>query len=221
MLTARDMQRKVEQRLLSLEIDSRKFKSEDIFDWLNYAQDRYIRNRFDPIQYNNADNFHRIQRELDDLRLVMLNSDPLSGSNLDPVTSAFDYTIPALYRHTVRIRVQVIKPNCPPVYKGTRIVSNLNIDDMMEDILYRTSTKSPLATLIQNKFQVYFDSKFTLGSAIITYIKVPARIGVAFTSGNVVNTNCELAEHTHDDIVELAVEYAYRILSANQNQNQE
>jgi hypothetical protein len=213
-MTAREMQRAVEQRLTSLDVDPLKLKSEDIFECLNIGQNMYINSRIDPTRYNNADNYASLQREIDDLRLV-LREVPLVGGNLQENYRI--YVVPPMYRHVIRLRVEIMNTCGDPVNKPVRIVSNHLIDNMVEDSLYKPTKKSPLAVLIRDRIRIYFSSKFALGNATITYIKEPAKIGVTMGSEQVISNNCELAEHTHDDIVELAVQYAYRILNVNQN----
>lgn len=212
-MNAREMQKAVEQKILSLEIPSRKFKSEDIFDWLNVAQDKFIKNRLDSILYNNADNFENIQKEVDDLRLIISKSNPVEGS---VENDSKVYNLPDQYRHSISISVYVSSGECDPLLKKVRLYSNEIILDVLEETLYKPTKKSPVASLMGNKFIIYFNNNFSLGNAIITHIKIPNKIGI---STNLTLSNCELAEHTHPDIVDLAVEYAYRILNVNQTQN--
>lgn len=210
------MQYTVEQRLLSLEIDQRRLKSDDIFDWLNQGQHIFLRNRLDPIPYGTPDSFQKIQREIDDLRLIVVESDPVTGNDLEP-RRVKEYNLPQNYLHMIDPKVYITTGECDAVLRSTRLVSNFRIKDMLDERLHRTSKKSPLSTLIDNKLRIYY-SDFSLGDAILTYIRQPNKIGIDPTSLTL--SNCELAVHTHNDIVELAVEYAYRILNVNQNQTQ-
>lgn len=215
-MTAREMQRKVEQRLLSLEIDKNKLKSQDIFDALNLQQHVFISNRLDSIRQNNADNFAAIQKEIDDLRLLIEDSSAITAtSNTSPKAV---YPLPAQYRHFIRAKVQVTKGECSPVYRSIRMYDQHILDDILEERLYRTSAKSPVGSLIGNNLNVYFEG-FSLGNAIITHIKAPAVIGITNNAGVLTEVNCSLAESTHEDIVELAVQYAYRVLNISQPQN--
>lgn len=211
------MQRKVEERLVSLEIDPRKFKSQDIFDWLNLQVHQFISNRLDSVRYQNADNFAEFQKEVDDLRLIIEDSSALSGTD-DATNKRKRFTLPNTYRHLVRAKVQSNKTDCPPVYRSIRIYDQHILDDILEERLYKPTVKSPVGSLIGNNLDVYFEG-FSLGNAIITYIKTPAVIGITNVVGVLTEVNCSLAEHTHEDIVELAVQYAYRILNISQPTN--
>lgn len=216
-MTARDMQRKVEQRILSLEVDQTKFKSQDIFDWLNAGVHMFISNRVDSTLYQNGDNFANIQKELDDLRLITIESSPIVGTI---VSSRKEFILPPNYRHLLSVRVQTSKGNCAPVYRRSRMYEPTIIDEINIERLYRPTAKSPTGTLIGNKLHIYFDSKFSLGNAIITHIKQPNIIGIINNSGTLAQSLCDLAESTHEDIVELAVEYASRVLNINKSQTQ-
>ena len=70
---------------------------------------------------------------------------------------------------------------------------------MMDDPFNRAWYKEPTYTVEENYIDVYTDQEFVVPSVKIKYIRKPVEI--SYTSG----VGCELAVHTHHEIVEMAI----------------
>lgn len=70
---------------------------------------------------------------------------------------------------------------------------------MMDDPFNRAWYKEPTYTIEENYIDVYTDQEFVVPNVKIKYVRKPAEI--SYTNG----VGCELAVHTHHEIVEMAV----------------
>jgi hypothetical protein len=70
---------------------------------------------------------------------------------------------------------------------------------MMDDPFNMSWYKEPTYTIEENYIDVYTDNQFVVPNVKIKYIRKPVEI--SYTNG----VGCELAVHTHDEIVEMTV----------------
>lgn len=70
---------------------------------------------------------------------------------------------------------------------------------MMDDPFNRAWYKEPTYTIEENYIDIYTDQEFVVPNVKIKYVRKPAEI--SYTNG----VGCELAVHTHHEIVEMAV----------------
>ena len=76
-----------------------------------------------------------------------------------------------------------------------------DIYTLLKDPFNKTKHTSPLTTIVGRSIDVYTDETFYVPKIKITYIKRPRRI--SNTTGSTVA--CELAEHTHQEVVDMAI----------------
>lgn len=206
--------------------DYRDFQVPEI-DWLlNEAQELFLKQRYG-INNTTQQGFEGSQKRIDDLRnLVMKNiSLPASQVVADPVS--YEATLPADYIFAIRVQSIASKPSCSEESKKL-ICKPTQHDDLSNCLLdpnYNPSfewgempivygTLSNL-TADANRIFGYTDGSFTVTSFILDYLREPKRIafptGVPgliynYPDGSAVATDqdCELPEHTHREIVDIA-----------------
>jgi hypothetical protein len=89
-------------------------------------------------------------------------------------------------------------------YTTSSVNRYAQLDDiytLLQDPFNKTKHTSPLTTIVGHNIDIYTDETFYVPKVKITYIKKPRSIDS--TSGSVIA--CELAEHTHQEIVDMAV----------------
>ena len=89
-------------------------------------------------------------------------------------------------------------------YTASSVNRYSQLDDiytLLKDPFNKTKHTSPLTTIVGHNIDIYTDETFYVPKVKLTYIKKPRSIDS--TSGSV--TSCELAEHTHQEIVDMAV----------------
>lgn len=70
---------------------------------------------------------------------------------------------------------------------------------LLGDPFNQTDYKTPVYTIQENNIDFYSDNTFVVEYGIINYIRKPKPINLSLGQG------CELAEHTHDEIVEMTI----------------
>ena len=80
----------------------------------------------------------------------------------------------------------------------------VQLDDiytLLEDPFNSTSYKNPIYTIIDDKIDIYTDNKFVVSDVKITYIRVPNTVDSVSTT----TVDCDLPDHTHQEIVDMTV----------------
>lgn len=151
------------------------------------------------------------QRRLDDLRVLRVKDKELPVTG---VPAAGD--IPDDYMYLINDRTKLIY--CDKQYiSPNRLIDPEYLHEYIDNYLHKPSPKSPLSDLSQGKIYVYVPDSATVSSILIDYLRKPKPIALKTeTVTMLVNgqdtevtfqaQECELPEHTHDHITELAVE---------------
>lgn len=182
------------------------FLPEEIDYWLNRAQERFVKDR----AFISADikgiGFVGNQKRLDDLRqIISINyvddTAPQAGAESQ------QYDLPVDYMFLVNIRAQIRANNCsrattsdPLLTVPVRIVNNAEVHYLQQDPFARSQVRTPLATLNETDITVFQDNEsFILEGITLDYIRTPQQISLQL------NQTSELAEHTHHEIVDIAI----------------
>lgn len=192
-------------------LDSQQYRNLRIpeIDWkLNEAQELFIKMVAFPRLYNHL-GFERTQRNIDDIRTLVVSAENLEITNNNTV-------LPDNYWHYLRGRVQMSKNNCENIEGIVKIRQH---DDEFESSPFSKSSfewRTVNAVFNSEGLSFFTDGSFNLNSCNITYIRRPLYIHNAedFTggtyklpSGEILagTQDSELPEHTHREIVDIAV----------------
>lgn len=180
--------------------------AEEIDFWLNRAQDRFVKDRAFITGDVRQIGFQGNQKRLDDIRsIVVQNYVDTWDMTTNPEWIQVD--LPADYQHLVNIRANIRKSVCgnvtvtsPQAQVPVRVVDNAEVHFMQQNPFAKAQWNSPLATISENDISVYQDAEsYILEGITADYIRIPERIDLALSQ------DCELAEHTHQEIVDIAV----------------
>ena len=176
---------------------------------LNEAQTLYVKRIAEPRMINPITGFERSQRNRDDIRTLVIGN--YSCNITDNIVE-----IPEDYMFYVKAKVIMSNEHCSKV-KGNFFLHQH--DDMFEDSPFNNSSfewREVTGTFIKEGIELYPEG-FTVDEFLLTYIKKPVYMhyadgfrngsyylpdGVTLLSGK---QDCELPEHTHSEIVDLAV----------------
>jgi hypothetical protein len=182
------------------------FLPEEIDYWLNRAQERFIKDR----AFSHSDlkqlGFVANQKRLDDLRLIV-NNDYTDNTAAQAGIEFQYYDLPANYLYLINVRANIRRDNCKPattesplVTVPVRIVANHEVHFLQQDPFARSNSTSPLAILSDRDLKVFQDNEnFILEGISLDYIRTPEQIDLQL------NQTSELAEHTHQEIIDIAV----------------
>ena len=208
-MTIKDMHYDFKKKLNK--VDSQQYRNLLIpeIDWaLNEAQELFIKMVAEP-RLRSYLGFEKSQRNIDDIRTLVVNDNCLDVSNNT-------VSLPENYWHFVRADVKMSKGNCTGI-KGKFHVRQH--DDEFENSPFDKSSfewRTVNGVFYENGVKFYTDGSFTVDKFCISYIKKPRYIHNAedfrsgtynLPSGIVLSgaVNCELPEHTHREIVDIAV----------------
>jgi len=182
------------------------FLPEEIDHWLNRAQERFIKDR----AFSHSDmkqlGFVANQKRLDDIyQIVTLDYTDNVAPAVGVEFQQFD--LPLNYLYLVNLRANIRRENCkkasltsPAVTVPVRIVNNREVYFMQQDPFARSNGQSPLAILSDTDIKVFQDSEnFIVEGISADYIRTPQEINLQL------NQTSELADHTHHEIVDIAV----------------
>jgi hypothetical protein len=182
------------------------FLQEEIDYWLNRAQERFIKDRAFAHSDMKQIGFAGNQKRLDDLKNI-ISIDYLDDA-LPRVGVEFqEYDLPLNYMFLINIRAVIRKDKCSPATVTSpqdtvpvRVVNNRDVYFLQKDPFARSQIETPLAILSEQEIKVFQNNEsFILEGIYVDYIRTPAQISLQL------NQTSELDDHTHQEIVDIAV----------------
>lgn len=182
------------------------FTSEEIDHWLNRAQERFIKDRAHITGDVKRVGFEGNQKRLDDIRSIVAQ-DYFDGWTANTAAQWEQVDLPADYLYLVNVRAAIRYDVCGEVTAASpqrempvRIVDNAEVYQMQQDPFAKSQLHSPLATVSENDIRVFQDGEsFILEGIYVDYVRIPADIDLSL------GQDSELAPHTHQEIVDIAV----------------
>ena len=113
------------------------------------------------------------------------------------------------------IKADILSANtsCP---NGTRssikLVQQDDLYTLGNDPFNKPSINNPLGFFEDGDLFIWTENDGTLSNVLITFIKTPARMKLSTTVAT--STNCELSEHMHKEIVQMAVDISLENLQS-------
>jgi hypothetical protein len=190
------------------------FISTEIDYFLNRAIYKFIKTRYSGFNMK-GESFEETQKRMDDLRtLVREVTVPCTVTNAAKpngyiMTSGFSNAaftgIPYWLSVGEEVLINITASNTDKRQGVTEITSNtyrFYIDNPFSEHILHYNCAKPLRLFYNNTIEFITDGQYTVKSAYIRYIKEPTAVSL---SGNI---SCELPNHTHGEIVMLAVQSA-------------
>lgn len=208
---------------------------EEIDYFLNEAQERFVKTRYG---LNNLykEGFEEIQKRTDDLRtLVVTNYAPVSAVTTETNTYKVDFstvysdeaqttavTATEPYQFYLRGRSRVVKTGCTSTYVSIKLFRQMEIERVLLDPFNSPKLNSPVAYFERGVIYVVTDGTFTIDKFKLTYLKRARaiRYGTQYPTP-VTDVTCELPDHTHKEIVQVAVNIALENIESRRIQSQE
>lgn len=220
MATIDEMHIDFEQRLDKVQSNAlAEFTIEEIDAFLNTAQLMFVKKRYG---YNNIYNqgFEESQKRIDDIRELVLThtfTNPTTVNyeeediyRLDISQSVTDYMF------YIRGRVTVKEPECSPTTNSIKIVQQDDLEKVKTDPFNKPKPTNSVGYFEDGDIFIV-PGKGTVTQGKVTYVKYPATMIHSQLNGGPVN--CELALHTHDEIVELSVMLALNQIESPRQQS--
>lgn len=196
---------------------------EEIDYFLNEAQDRYVKTRYNK---NNIyqKGFEEFQKRTDDLKNLVVTRFPqlsdateytsigLNIKKADLSTLYSDDLKQSLssdkYMFYIKSLVKIGKTNCSS-WGNVKLIQQDDFSVVMQDPFNRPKDNKVLIFFENDNIYIWGDKSISLDSYHLTFIKTPRKMD--FEQG----VTSELSEHTHKEIKELAVTIALENLEQN------
>jgi len=198
-------------------VDSQKYRNLRIpeLDWaLNEALEVFIKRIAEP-RAKNGFGFEVNQRSIDDIREIVVNSNtPLPAASF--TDNSYTVSLPDNYMFYLSSYVEMTKGECTT--KGKLLIKQH--DDSHEESIFDKSSfewREVNARFFEEGLRIFTDETFVINNICeLNYIRKPAYmhnaedyVGATYNlpDGTVLTgtQDCELSEHTHREIVDLAV----------------
>lgn len=178
---------------------------EEIDLFLNQAQERFIKQRYGTTN-SKKESFEETQKRSEDLKKLV------SNAVLVPAVNAIDnidldaqfVTLPLDHWFIVQERCQVSYLDCNSTTKSTVIpvyeYQHGDINKTIDNSFLKANKNRVLRLMENGRVELIHDPLVTLTNYRLRYIRKPAKI-----SSVVPLVDCELSDHTHDEIVSEAV----------------
>lgn len=187
------------------------FLPEEIDAFINKMILRFIKDRFDKTDQEEL-GFEAVQKRLDDIRELI---EPHSDTFVSEVEGAdTDSALPGDYLFYIAGYAVTGYDDCKLVADATknykvplRIIPQNEIYKLLKDPFSVSSpTNSILCTITKKTLRAYGGKKYILKGVTYDYVRTPAEVSLTLP------TDCDLAEHTHDEIVDLTVQHILEVI---------
>jgi hypothetical protein len=173
--------------------------------FLNAAQEEFVKQRYYAGSNPKGRGFEETMKRLEDLReLVYANYD--DTINPDAAATEVDLDLASDHMFLINLRIMMRYSPCqeptsesPIVKVPARVVETEHVFEMMRSPFHRSTHKSPLATIYEDQVRVFQGKRFLVIGIEADYIRTPRKLSL------VLEQSCELAPHTHLEIVKMAV----------------
>ncbi len=181
---------------------------EEFIEIANLSIERFIKQRYGAKSNLKGEGFEETQKRTDDLRSLVKSAD-LPNSNGDNT-----YTLPDDYLFLLSSHGIAKQADCT----GSKIVllKQTKLDEIhrvLADPFNKPKGYKGLLQYVDNKLKVY--SEMELDKLEIVYLRTPAK--VSFNP----EVNCDLPDHTHQEIIDIMVGYTLEILESQRFQSQQ
>jgi len=184
---------------------------ESIDLYLNEAQERFVKTRY------GGNNIYRTtaeetQKRTDDLKAILKTVE--LNLSLDSLQEAYYLIFPEDYMFLARTRVHSTSP-CSMWSKKVKLVQHDDLEILKNDPFNKPIPEEALAYLEGDKL-MFSSPSLVYDKAQITYYKRPRLMNLGTYGEDL--SECELSEHTHKEIIQIAVDIALENIESQRGQ---
>lgn len=191
------------------------FLEEEIDFFLNKMQERFIKDRVFRTSDPKRLGFSLNQKRLDDIR-VILEVDFIDINAGNPNVEYQRYDLPIDYLYLINIRARLTPSHCDSTVLNkvpARVVEQDQLYELLRNPFAKSLATTPIATISTEDITIFQGEKFILKGVELDYIRKPEQISVSSSQ------DCELAEHTHHEIVDMTVKHILEVIESPRYQS--
>lgn len=183
------------------------FEPEEIDFWLNTAITRFVKTRF--TGSDKSISFEENLKRTEDLKTLIVEETIVpTGGTVKPNSYIADLSGLSenkwfIISEEVDIRRTILGENSPSnkrqgVTKCTADTYRSHLDDPYSEHVLHYEEAKPLRLVYQDTIELITDGNYTIPYYYIRYLRKPTEVDVT------TDTDCDLPEHTHDEIISIA-----------------
>lgn len=177
--------------------------SSDIFYWLNQATNKFVKTRYSGVNFK-RESFEQSQKRIDDLR-TLIKEVAINTTQGGTKPNAWIATIPTDYMFTVGEEVQIQFTKGINIITSRQAVLEINSDRYTEELKnvfseyhLHDNWANPMRLYSNTYVELISDGTYSIPIYYLRYISKPTAISLP-------SVNSNLPEHTHTEIVKIAV----------------
>lgn len=193
------------------------FEDAEIDLILNQAQDTFVKQRYGATN-TKKQSFEETQKRTEDLKNIVVRSTIVPAVNAADNINTFSrfVTLPADHWFIVQELTSISYADCHGntinANVFTKAIQHNDYSKLIDNPFERPDESTVLRLMENDRVELIPASNVTISGYKLTYIKQPIRMNLG------TSTTCELSEHTHTEIVDLAVQIALEGIEAKRNQ---
>lgn len=189
---------------------------EQIDYWLNKGQERFVKSRAFGNNYFKT-GFEQSEKRMDDLREILVQSTPITPSSSSNI---FSSNLPDDYMFLMRHQCHSLCSDCdtPMLVPGIQTTQDeMNI--LLRDPFWSPIAYDPLFYIMGNSIVYETDGSFSIVDTILIYLRKYNKIQLGSQYVDPTDdVDCELAEHTHQEILDMSIEMVLENLESQRYQ---
>jgi hypothetical protein len=194
------------------------FLEEEIDFFLNKMQERFIKDRVFRTSDPKRLGFSLNQKRLDDVRAIIeVDFIDILNTNVSTVVEYQRFDLPVDYLYLINLRARLTPAHCDSTVikkMPARVVEQDKVYELLRNPFSTSTVNSPVATISSEDITVFQDiKKFILKGVELDYIRKPEKIDLSSSQ------DCELAEHTHHEIVDMTVKHILEVIESPRYQS--
>lgn len=184
--------------------------------WLNSAIKKFVKTRYSGINFKNQ-GFEETQKRIDDLRTLVVStdigltaegqnwpngyvndSDNEEGNGAQDIPNDYWFTLAEESTITIGSGDDAVEKRVGVIQGDQNSYRRLIDNPLSEHILHYNNAK-PIRLFYEDSVELISDGNYTVDTYHLTYLTKPETVDVDSTPA----VNCNLPEHTHDEIVKM------------------
>lgn len=193
------------------------FQADQIDLLLNQAQDEFVKTRYG-VNNLKKQSFEETQKRTEDIKNIVVRAIITPAANTSDNINQYSrfVTLPQDHWFIIQELTNVSFPDCKGITVTedayTVAIQHNDYSKLIDNPFGKPKNGKILRLMEKGRVELIPPSSATINNYHLTYIKRPQRVNITTP------TSCELSEHTHQEIVNLAVRIGLEGIEARRNQ---
>ena len=178
------------------------FEPEEIDLWLNKAQDKFVKQRYS--HDIRDETFEETQKRTDDLRETIIQTmiEPTAPTGAEKPNGVL-FGLPSDYWFAINEECEIRYMDCNGSLVtdrvGVKVIQHDDYNKIIKDPFNKPDRNQIVRLMHQNFSELISDGSLSIDRYFLRYLKEPITMSLSQ------DISCELANHTHTEIVTMAV----------------